>query len=88
MSVFNNDWNQDGCYAASPELTYAKVDALRQTKYFQKRLAKENVKTMRRQLLVFTLPHPAIVFDSCCSQLERFDNMIPVLQLIVHLDCI
>jgi hypothetical protein len=69
---------QESCYAAAPELTYAKIEALRQAKYFQKRLAKENVKTMRRQLLEFALPHPVIVFDSCCSQLERFDNMIPV----------
>jgi hypothetical protein len=33
---------------------------------------------MRRQLVHFALAHPVMVLDSCCAQLERFDNMIPL----------
>lgn len=50
------------------QLLLSKVEAVRQTRYFQKRITKENAKLKRRELLRFTLQHPLLVLDLLAGQ--------------------
>jgi hypothetical protein len=55
-------------YDTAPEISNARVEVMRAVKYFMRRLAKENVKTMRRQFAHFAIAQPLIVMDACLKE--------------------
>ena len=55
----------------------AEEAALQAAKTYLKRLAKENVKTVGRQLGKHTHSFPLIVFTHILGQIEAYDNLIP-----------
>ena len=63
-------------YHSSLKLAAVKEEAIKKAKHFQKRLAKDNVKQMRRQLVRFALNNSLIVNEVFFLQLLNFDNLI------------
>ncbi|ELU01720.1 hypothetical protein CAPTEDRAFT_223841 [Capitella teleta] len=57
-------------------LIRVKADVLDRAKYIMKRLAKENVKPLGRQIGKLTHSNPGIMFEYILSQIQRYDNFI------------
>ncbi|KAE9418848.1 hypothetical protein Angca_009251 [Angiostrongylus cantonensis] len=64
-----------------PEVNIMRGKVLGRTKYVLKRLSKETVRVMGRQLGKLCHIHPVTVFDYLLSQVQSFDNLIqPVVE--------
>ncbi|KAJ1363788.1 hypothetical protein KIN20_023725 [Parelaphostrongylus tenuis] len=64
-----------------PEVNIMRGKVLGRTKYVLKRLSKETVRVMGRQLGKLCHIHPITVFDYLLSQVQSFDNLIqPVVE--------
>ncbi|KJH43484.1 hypothetical protein DICVIV_10490 [Dictyocaulus viviparus] len=64
-----------------PEVNIMRGKVLGRTKYVLKRLSKETVRVMGRQLGKLCHVHPITVFDYLLSQVQTFDNLIqPVVE--------
>ncbi|EYC09354.1 hypothetical protein Y032_0061g3295 [Ancylostoma ceylanicum] len=69
-----------------PEVNIVRGKVLGRTKYVLKRLSKETVRVMGRQLGKLCHIHPITVFDYLLSQVQTFDNLIqPVVESLKFL---
>ncbi|CAJ0597189.1 unnamed protein product [Cylicocyclus nassatus] len=69
-----------------PEVNIMRGKVLGRTKYVLKRLSKETVRVMGRQLGKLCHIHPITVFDYLLSQVQTFDNLIqPVVESLKFL---
>nr|CDJ88670.1 THO complex subunit 2-like [Haemonchus contortus] len=69
-----------------PEVNIVRGKVLGRTKYVLKRLSKETVRVMGRQLGKLCHVHPITVFDYLLSQVQTFDNLIqPVVESLKFL---
>jgi THO complex subunit 2 len=66
----------DEAYEANAALMYTHANAVKNTKYTMKRIAKENVKEMGRMLAKFAHANPLVVLELVCAGLESYDNLI------------
>ena len=60
------------------DVIFAEVKALHVCKGYVKRLSKENIRVMGRQLARLTHGCPLVVLNHILNQIEAFDNLIPV----------
>lgn len=59
------------------DVVFVEAKVLYSTKQYMKRLAKENVKIIGKQLSHISHYAPIVVFDYVLSQIEFYDNLIP-----------
>ncbi|ESO04771.1 hypothetical protein HELRODRAFT_191720 [Helobdella robusta] len=70
----------------NPVLLKAHAEVLHKSKYIMKRLAKENVKPLGRQIGKLSHSAPGVVFEHILSQIQRYDNfIIPVVDSLKFL---
>lgn len=67
-----------GALGKTTEVAYQEVRALHACKGYMKRLSKENIRAVGRQLARLSHGSPVPVFSHILNQIEAFDNLIPV----------
>lgn len=58
-----SSWKSEGILLVHPSLLRKRVDVLKKVKHLMRRISKENVKPMGRQLGKLSHSMPAVVFD-------------------------
>ncbi|XP_077984941.1 THO complex subunit 2-like isoform X2 [Glandiceps talaboti] len=73
-------------YALHPELIRVKANTIDKSKYIMKRLTKENVKPLGRQIGKLSHANPGVMFEHVLSQIQIYDNYInPVVDSLKYL---
>ncbi|ODM96311.1 THO complex subunit 2 [Orchesella cincta] len=79
-------WKSEAILLLHPSLLRKRVDVLKKVKHLMRRISKENVKPMGRQLGKLSHSMPAVIFDYVLSQIQLFDNLIsPVIDALKFL---
>ncbi|XP_074649653.1 THO complex subunit 2-like isoform X2 [Tubulanus polymorphus] len=78
-------WKNDTC-SSQAVLIRLKGDSIEKAKYILKRLTKENVKPLGRQIGKLSHNNPGIIFEYVLSQIQKYDNFIgPVVDSLKYL---
>ncbi|XP_070553830.1 THO complex subunit 2-like isoform X2 [Ptychodera flava] len=73
-------------YALHPQLIRVKANTIDKSKYIMKRLTKENVKPLGRQIGKLSHANPGVMFEHVLSQIQIYDNYInPVVDSLKYL---
>lgn len=68
---------KDGLGHKSSKVVIAETEISHQTRYFLKRLAKENVKSIGVKIGLLSHVMPIVVYNQVLNQIEAYENMIP-----------
>ncbi|KAI0218636.1 THO complex subunit 2 [Lamellibrachia satsuma] len=78
-------WKNES-HVVHPKLIRARAEVIDRAKYIMKRLAKENVKPLGRQIGKLSHSNPGVLFEYVLSQIQRYDNFIgPVVDSLKYL---